>query len=212
MPEKIKMFRKEGFAMRNFQEAVLNRRTNYALKDDVSIAPERITAMIESMTQAAPSAFNMQSSRVVVLFGEQHEKLWYIVKKTLRKVVAPETFSLTEEKVDGFAKAYGTILYFDDMSIVEEMAKKYPTYKDNFPVWAQQANGMVQFAIWTALADYGLGANLQHYNPLIDAEVKNSFGLPAKWSLVAQMPFGSPAAMPEAIEKVPAEQRVNSFG
>jgi len=198
--------------MRNFQEAVLNRRTNYALNDDVSIAPDRIIEMVESMTQAAPSAFNMQSSRVVVLFGEQHEKLWHIVKKTLRKVVAPETFLLTEEKVDGFAKAYGTMLYFDDMSVVDEMAKKYPLYRENFPVWAQQANGMVQFAIWTALADYGLGANLQHYNPLIDTEVKSSFGLPSKWSLVAQMPFGSPAAMPVPIEKIPAAQRVKSFG
>jgi len=197
--------------MRNFQEAVLNRRTNYALNDDVSIDPERIVGMVESLTQSVPSAFNMQSSRVVILLGEQHAKLWNIVKKALRKVVPAETFILTEEKVDGFAKAYGTVLYFDDTATVKNMAKKYPLYSENFPKWAQQANGMLQFAIWTALADFGLGANLQHYNPLIDADVKAAFHLPAGWELVAQMPFGSPLAPPAPIEKLPVAERVKVF-
>ena len=30
------------------------------------------------------------------------------------------------------------------------------------------AAGMLQLAVWTALAEKGLGASLQHYNPLID--------------------------------------------
>jgi uncharacterized protein len=32
---------------------------------------------------------------------------------------------------------------------------------------------------------------LQHYNPLIDAEVAKQWNLPASWKLRAQMPFGS---------------------
>ena len=88
------------------------------------------------------------------------------------------------------------------------MQKQFAAYADNFPVWAQQANGMLQFAIWTALTDLGLGANLQHYNPLIDDQVKAAFALPASWKLIAQMPFGQPLQAVKAIEKLPIEKRV----
>ena len=50
---------------------------------------------------------------------------------------------------------------------------------------------MLQLAVWTALAEAGVGASLQHYNPLIDEQVKKEFNLPASWKLVAQMPFGT---------------------
>ena len=43
----------------------------------------------------------------------------------------------------------------------------------------------------TALAEQGIGASLQHYNPLIDDDIKKEFDLPAEWTLRAQMPFGS---------------------
>ena len=45
---------------------------------------------------------------------------------------------------------------------------------------------MLQFAIWTALEEEGLGANLQHYNPIIDAEVKEVFNIPDQYRLIAQ--------------------------
>jgi hypothetical protein len=55
-------------------------------------------------------------------------------------------------------------LFFEDSDTIYKMQKQYPTYKDNFTIWAAQANGMLQFAIWTALEDLGLGVNIQHYN------------------------------------------------
>ena len=45
--------------------------------------------------------------------------------------------------------------------------------------------------MWTALAEQGIGASLQHYNPLIDDAIHNAFDLPAEWQLRAEMPFGS---------------------
>ena len=72
-------------------------------------------------------------------------------------------------------------------------------YADSFSVWSMQASGMLQYAIWTALADNDIGANLQHYNPLIDDKVKELFSVPDTWKLIAQMPFGS-------IEKQPSEK------
>ena len=66
--------------------------------------------------------------------------------------------------------------------------------------------------VWTGLEALGFGANLQHYNPLIDAGVAKQWDLPTDWRLIAQLVFGAPEA--EAGEKVqkPAEDRVKVFG
>lgn len=42
---------------------------------------------------------------------------------------------------------------------------------------------MTQFAIWTALEAEGLGANLQHYNPIVDQKVTATWDVPASWEL-----------------------------
>ena len=73
------------------------------------------------------------------------------------------------------------------------------------------ANGMMQFAVWTALTDLGLGVNLQHYNPVIDETVKKMFGVPDSWKLIAQMPFGGIAAEPQAKDKEDIKARVKVF-
>lgn len=67
---------------------------------------------------------------------------------------------------------------------------------------------MLQFTIWTALRDLNIGANLQHYNPVIDEAVKKLFSLPDSWKLVAQMPFGGIVSEPEAKEKEDISVRV----
>lgn len=197
--------------MRNFTEAVINRRTIYPIDKNVTISPEEIIGTIETLTREVPSAFNSQSTRVVVLFGKHHDKVWDIVMETLRKIVPPANFQATEEKITGFASGYGTILYFDDTSITNDFAEKFPNYSENFPIWANQSNGMLQFAIWTALSDIGLGVNLQHYNPIIDDEIKSTFELPASWKLIAQMPFGNPLKKPDEIPKLAINERVKIF-
>ena len=197
--------------MRCFQEAVVHRRTNYALGRNIAVLPSQIIAAVERMTREVPSAFNMQSARVVLAFGEHHDRIWSIAMDALRAVVPADKFAPTEAKIKGFAAAYGTVLFFDETSVVENMQQQFAAYAANFPIWAQQANGMLQFSIWTALANMGLGVNLQHYNPFIDAAVKEYFQVPAHWQLVAQMPFGEMLEPPKTIEKLPVEERVRIF-
>lgn len=71
---------------------------------------------------------------------------------------------------------------------------------------------MTQYAIWVALEAEGLGANLQHYSPLIDAKVAAEWEIPADWELNAQLVFGTPVG--EAKEKsfMPLEERFKVFG
>jgi predicted oxidoreductase (fatty acid repression mutant protein) len=75
-------------------------------------------------------------------------------------------------------------MYYTDMDVVHRFENDFALYADNFADWAEQAQGNAQFAVWTSLAENGIGANLQHYNPLIDDEVKEAFGIPDSWNCV----------------------------
>ena len=70
---------------------------------------------------------------------------------------------------------------------------------------------MLQFAVWTLLEEAGLGASLQHYNPLIDEAVKRVWQIPDSWQLLAQMPFGAPAGAPGEKAFEPLERRVKVY-
>ena len=83
---------------------------------------------------------------------------------------------------------------------------------ENFPVWANQANGMLQLAVWAALRELNIGASLQHYNPVIDNEVKRQFHVPDQYRIVAQMPFGGIAEEPATKEWEYIDQRVRVLG
>lgn len=195
----------------NFYEAVRNRRTYYSINKDTVVSDEKIKEIIEHAVTHTPSAFNSQSTRVVLLLGKHHSRLWDITKEELRKIVAADKFSSTEEKINSFESGYGTILFFEDSSIIEFLQREFPTYKENFPIWSQQANGMHQFVIWTALEIEGYGASLQHYNELIEGQVKKEWNIPDKWKLIAQMPFGKPTAEPGEKEYNSLEERIKIF-
>ena len=196
---------------KSFNQAVESRRTYYAIGKDSKVSKEEIKNVVEHSVKHVPSAFNSQSARAVVLFGDNHDKLWEIVRETLRKIVPAEAFASTDEKVNSFQNGFGTILYFEDQSVVQGLQEAFPLYKDNFPIWSLQSDGMLQFTVWTALEELGLGASLQHYNPLIDDEVRSTWGLPGSWKLLGQMPFGVPLADPGAKEFSPLDARVKVF-
>ncbi|MBN9046547.1 MAG: nitroreductase family protein [Rhizobiales bacterium] len=167
------------------------RRTQYALGRNLPLPKEKVAELIREAIKHTPSSFNSQTSRAVILFGAESERLWNIAKETLRKVVPADAFAQTEAKLDGFAAGAGTVLFYEDQDVVKGLQEKFALYADNFPVWSEQSSGMAQHSVWVALADAGIGASLQHYNPLIDAEVARTWHVPSSWKLRAQMPFGS---------------------
>ena len=196
---------------KDFFTAVKDRRTYYGISKEAVVSDERIRELVEEAVKHTPSSFNSQSARVVVLLGEQHDKLWNLTKETLRKIVPAENFAPTEEKMNAFGNGYGTVLFFEDQSVVKGLQEKFAAYKDNFPVWSEQSSGMLQFVVWTALETEGFGASLQHYNPLINEEVQQTWNLPSEWKLIAQMPFGKPTAQPGEKQFQPIEERVKFF-
>lgn len=196
----------------SFFDAVRNRRTFYLISNEKIVSYERIIDIVNDAVKYTPSAFNSQTARIVLLMGEQHEKLWDVVKAELKKIVPAEKFKSTEDKVDGaFRSGYGTVLYFEDMSVVEGLQQQFPAYKENFPLWSNQSSGMLQFVIWTALELEGLGASLQHYNPVIDNAVKAEWNIPDNWKLIAQMPFGKAIQNQGEKEFKPLEERIKIY-
>ncbi len=172
-------------------EALKQRRTQYALGRNVSLSKDALVALIQDAVKHSPSSFNSQTSRALVLFGAESEKLWALATDEVRKVAPAEGFDKTEAKLKSFAAGVGTVLFFEDQDVVRGLQEKFALYADNFPVWSEQASGMAQLSVWSALANAGVGASLQHYNPLIDAAVAREWKVPASWKLRAQMPFGS---------------------
>jgi len=197
---------------RNFMEAVKNRRSIYALGRRRVADPGRIQELVSFALKHVPSPFNSQSARIVVLFGSESNKFWTIARDELRKIVPADAFAATEEKIASFDAGLGTILFFEDQAIVEGLMNKFPLYKDNFPIWSLQSNGMIEFAVWTMLEDEGLGASLQHYNPLVDEDVRKAWNLPASWKLLAEMPFGSVEAPAGTKEFLPLVERMKVIG
>ena len=194
----------------NFLDYLKQRRSRYDLTDKSTLSQSEIIALVQECVKHTPSAFNSQSTRVLILCGARHTQFWEIARHELQQIIPPEKFAQTEQKLSAFAAAYGTLLFFEDWHVVEELQAQFPAYKENFPLWAYQANAMTELAVWTAVAENGMGASLQHYNPLVDAEVYRQFHVPQNWKLIAQMPFGI-TARPEAPEKTfqPIEERVH---
>ncbi|WP_338473284.1 nitroreductase family protein [Niallia sp. XMNu-256] len=195
----------------DFYTALKERRSYYGINKEVKVSDERIREIVEFAVKYTPSAFNSQTARLVVLTGEAHDKLWDITTESLRKVVGDGDFSGTQQKMDSFKAGYGTVLFFEEEAIVKSLQEQFSLYADNFPIWSHQASGMHQLVVWTALEAEGLGASLQHYNPLIDDEVKKEWNIPENWKLIAQMPFGNPIAEPGEKEFLPLEDRVKFF-
>ncbi|MDF2834596.1 MAG: nitroreductase family protein [Paenibacillus sp.] len=193
---------------KDFYAAVQARRSIYAISDEKVVSDERIQEIVNHAVEYTPSSFNSQSARVVVLLGEQHKKLWNLTTETLKAIVPADQFSGTQDKMNAFGAGYGTVLFFEDVSVVEGLQNQFPSYADNFPVWSNQSNGMLQYVIWTSLELEGLGASLQHYNPLIDDKVKAEWSVPSTWKLLAQMPFGKIVAPAGDKQVQPLSERV----
>jgi len=167
------------------------RRSFYRLGKTLPIDEEKVVEIIKEAIRQAPSAFNSQSSRALILLGKEHDRFWQLVRAQLRNVIPAESFHATSDKLDGFTAAAGSVLFFEDQAVVTALQKQYIAYADNFPLWSEQSSGIAQYAVWLALAEKQIGANLQHYNPLIDVDVRAAWNIPDSWKLRAEMNFGN---------------------
>ncbi|EGP5617723.1 nitroreductase family protein [Enterococcus faecium] len=198
--------------MTTFTDTLKNRRSIYHLGHNVSLSNEELTTLIKEAIKESPTAFNAQSTRAVILFGDAHEKLWEITEEALRPLTPAEAFPNTQNKLAGFKNGYGTVLFFKDTDVVKGLQEQFELYADNFPDWSEQSNGIATANTWVALVDKGLGANLQHYNPVIDEAVAKEWNIPSNWKLRSQLVFGSPETPAGEKEYMNDADRFRVFG
>ena len=146
----------------SMMDALQQRRTYYNINKELPVSIEEVRSLVDRLTELVPDAFNMKSSRIVTVSGSRQNALWDAIYDVFEGKVA-------REKIDSFRAGAGTILYFYDRSVVAAMQEQFPLYAENFPVWANHSSAMLQLAIWSSLRELGIGASLQHYNPVIDA-------------------------------------------
>lgn len=175
-----------------FLDLITKRRTIYAIGKNTAQTPEYLTDLIQNAIKQSPSSFNSQSSRAVILFNDASEKFWTLVADKLKAYAKDEeSAAKTTAKMASFAAGVGTVLFFEDQDVVSGLQEQFSSYADNFPIWAEHSTAIAQFAVWTALHTEGLGASLQHYNPIVDQEVHSEWSIPSNWKLRAQLVFGS---------------------
>ncbi|MBP3011833.1 nitroreductase family protein, partial [Acinetobacter baumannii] len=159
----------------SFIELIKNRRSIYAIGNNLSQSNDEIEKLIQEAIRHSPSAFNSQSSRAVILFGQSHHKFWNTVLEVLKTIIPAEAVSGTEQKIQSFAAGAGTVLFYEDQSVIKSLQEQFELYADNFPIWSEHSTAIAQFAVWNVLAEQNIGASLQHYNPIIDEKINTSF-------------------------------------
>lgn len=195
----------------DYYEAVKTRRTYYDIEGETTLSDEKIENIVKFAVKHTPTSFNAQGTRAVLCLNKHHDKVWEIVKNAVRNEVSEKRWPKSKKKLEGFQAGYGTVLFFDDKETLKELQDKFPLYADKFAQWNEHSQGMMQHIVWTALVNEGMGASLQHYNPLIDEEIRKAFGLGENYRLVAQMPFGKPTDGPKDKSFKPIDERVHIF-
>lgn len=119
--------------MSDFLKLQTTRRSIYALGKNVPFSTAALIELIERAITQTPSAFNSQTSRAVLLFGQESEYFWtHLTASALEKIMPADAFEQTKEKLDGFAAGIGTILFFEDQDVITTLEEKYPRYAENF--------------------------------------------------------------------------------
>ncbi|NLM67564.1 MAG: nitroreductase family protein [Enterococcus sp.] len=197
--------------MSKFLEALKNRRSIYAIGDNVTLSNQELTDLIQTAVKESPSAFNSQSSRVVILLDDASKKFWSLTEAALKPLTPADAFENTKQKLASFAAGKGTILFFEDTNVVKGLQEQFALYADNFPIWSEHSTGIAQHSVWVALNEANIGASLQHYNPVVDEAVAKTWDIPANWKLTGQMPFGSIEAPAAEKEYMADEDRFKVF-
>lgn len=89
----------------SFIELIKNRRSIYAIGNNLSQSNDEIEKLIQEAIRHSPSAFNSQSSRAVILFGQSHHKFWNTVLEVLKTIIPAEAVSGTEQKFKALQQA-----------------------------------------------------------------------------------------------------------
>ncbi|CCK69171.1 nitroreductase family protein KNAG_0C00570 [Huiozyma naganishii CBS 8797] len=187
----------------NFLKVIATRRTIYKLQPQLpaGVTTKDIQAVVEAIIKDTPTAFNSQVNRAIILTGESHKKVWDAVTNGIDAEAGKLRPASARDE------AFGSIIFFTDDKTTEKLQADFPAWAAAFPQFADHSSGAAQITSWDALEVLGLGAHLQHYNPLVRAALPAD--VPKGWSVHSQLVFGLPAEA--AGEKTFIDNKVQIF-
>jgi predicted oxidoreductase (fatty acid repression mutant protein) len=142
--------------------AISTRRSIYTLTNSSPIPSAAIRDTVHQALLHAPSSFNVQSARAVILLGSAHRRLWDLGAACLQAAVPPAAYEALVPRVRGFRAAHGTVLFFEDQAALDALRQKQAAIAAMVSDWSLHSSGMHQFIVWTALELQGLGAYSNH--------------------------------------------------
>ena len=98
-----------GIMAAPFLASLAARRSLYHLSNKSTIPDKQIKAILVKTLETVPSAFNSQTTRMVLLVGEEHGRLWRLVGDSIKEL--GHANEGTEKKMKGFENAYGTVMF-----------------------------------------------------------------------------------------------------
>ena len=178
--------------MSNFLEIANKRRTQYMIGGEANHSIEEIAAELARVVTASPSAFNSQTTRLVIVSEAANQKVWEIIDGTQKEILDEGMYNYFKGVFETAKNAVGTVLFFE--------------------LYKEQNAAMAEYAALLRLAELGYGANLQHFNigfqQGFDRSIKEALDLPDHWELNAQMPFGPVIEPAQDLEKLNHEEQV----
>ncbi len=132
--------------MTNFTDLQTKRRSIYALGKDVELSNQELIDTIQEAVLNTPTAFNSQTSRVVILLDEESDAFQNeIAYSELEKVTPVEAFEGTKERLKGFAH-----LFEADEQALEYATKRDILYLDLGPAGQQSVESDVESKTYTS--------------------------------------------------------------
>ena len=173
-------------------DVIEKRRSNYDLGNNLEISKKDLINLLRKIIYYAPSPFNVQSSKIVLLNKKTHHLLWTtVVEEFLKKNNNGDLLDSDKARIKREDKAYGTILFYKDERVIEEFKEKLDTYEQkSLDSWCIEESAMLQMNIWNELRLRNIGAHIVHFDD-IDEEVSVAFDIDKNYKLVAMMVFGN---------------------
>jgi predicted oxidoreductase (fatty acid repression mutant protein) len=117
----------------NFFSAVETRRSTNAVGPTSPISDAAIIHIIQQAVKHGPSPFDIQSCRTIILFGDNHRKLWDMAWEDLTGRLPESALGIFKEKVEGYRAGYGTVLFFDDRDAVKLLPESWQKIVAQYP-------------------------------------------------------------------------------
>ena len=173
-------------------DVIEKRRSNYDLGNNLEISKKDLINLLRKIIYYAPSPFNVQSSKIVLLNKKSHHLLWTtVVEEFLKKNNNGDLLDSDKARIKREDKAYGTILFYKDERVIEEFKEKLDAYEPkSLDSWCIEESAMLQMNIWNELRLRNIGAHIVHFDD-IDEEVSVAFDIDKNYKLVAMMVFGN---------------------